>query len=446
MRIAAIDVGSNSIHMVIAQVESDGRFRVLDRAKEMVRLGTAIGQRPALGRGHEAGLRTLRGVPHARRDGKASTASRRSPPAPCARPPTAATSFDSSGAGGPARQGHPRPRGSAIWYYLGARYADRPARRSDADSRRRRRQRRGDSRPRTRSPSAAQSQDRRRPAEREVFVDESAPGAQDMARLEHHIADQLAPISGEVVKRRCPASIGTSGTLLNLISIAAYLARRTSRRAHRTTTGQRPRRSPGPAHARQDRIVAARSASRVSTPSASTPSSSARRMANYILRRLDAKEMVACTWSLREGVLLDFISRHRKGIEETERFADMRHRSVARFVAPSRRARRARRQVSDLALQLFDQLRDGFAGSAAGGARVARLRFAPSRRRSSHQSQRTTSGTATTSSPTASSSASARGSWRSSPRWLATIERRPRRIRTRSSACCPRRTRRRCAR
>ncbi|MFI5397452.1 MAG: hypothetical protein ACHQ9S_18085 [Candidatus Binatia bacterium] len=39
MRIAAIDVGSNSIHMVIAQVESDGRFHVLDRAKEMVRLG-----------------------------------------------------------------------------------------------------------------------------------------------------------------------------------------------------------------------------------------------------------------------------------------------------------------------------------------------------------------------------------------------------------------------
>src|SRR5438552_11588657 len=39
MRIAAIDVGSNSIHMVVAQVESDGRFRVLDRAKEVVRLG-----------------------------------------------------------------------------------------------------------------------------------------------------------------------------------------------------------------------------------------------------------------------------------------------------------------------------------------------------------------------------------------------------------------------
>src|SRR5262245_9055132 len=39
MRIAAIDVGSNSIHMVVAQVESDGRFRVLDRAKERVRLG-----------------------------------------------------------------------------------------------------------------------------------------------------------------------------------------------------------------------------------------------------------------------------------------------------------------------------------------------------------------------------------------------------------------------
>src|SRR5215831_14701954 len=60
MRIAAVDVGSNSIHMVVAQVEADGRFRVLDRAKEMVRLG-----RRTLSRGRlspqaiDAGVRTL---------------------------------------------------------------------------------------------------------------------------------------------------------------------------------------------------------------------------------------------------------------------------------------------------------------------------------------------------------------------------------------------------
>src|SRR5580765_1569906 len=38
-RIAAIDVGSNSIHMVIAQTDSDGGMTTLWRLKEMVGLG-----------------------------------------------------------------------------------------------------------------------------------------------------------------------------------------------------------------------------------------------------------------------------------------------------------------------------------------------------------------------------------------------------------------------
>ena len=39
LRIAAVDVGSNSIHMVIAQVDADGAVTTLWRLKEMVGLG-----------------------------------------------------------------------------------------------------------------------------------------------------------------------------------------------------------------------------------------------------------------------------------------------------------------------------------------------------------------------------------------------------------------------
>src|SRR3954468_12800460 len=39
MRLAAIDVGSNSIHMVIAQVDSSGGITELSRGREMVGLG-----------------------------------------------------------------------------------------------------------------------------------------------------------------------------------------------------------------------------------------------------------------------------------------------------------------------------------------------------------------------------------------------------------------------
>jgi len=39
VRIAALDVGSNSFHLIVVQVNTAGNFEVLDRAKEMVRLG-----------------------------------------------------------------------------------------------------------------------------------------------------------------------------------------------------------------------------------------------------------------------------------------------------------------------------------------------------------------------------------------------------------------------
>jgi exopolyphosphatase/guanosine-5'-triphosphate,3'-diphosphate pyrophosphatase len=39
MRIAALDCGSNSFHLIVADVETGGRIQILDRAKELVRLG-----------------------------------------------------------------------------------------------------------------------------------------------------------------------------------------------------------------------------------------------------------------------------------------------------------------------------------------------------------------------------------------------------------------------
>jgi exopolyphosphatase/guanosine-5'-triphosphate,3'-diphosphate pyrophosphatase len=39
MRLAAIDIGTNSIHMIIVRVRPDLSFEVIDREKEMVRLG-----------------------------------------------------------------------------------------------------------------------------------------------------------------------------------------------------------------------------------------------------------------------------------------------------------------------------------------------------------------------------------------------------------------------
>ncbi|HLX09234.1 MAG TPA: hypothetical protein VKY89_15385, partial [Thermoanaerobaculia bacterium] len=61
-RLAAIDIGSNSIHMIVVAPQTSGAYRVLGREREMVRLGkTGLGEgvlsEAAIGNGLEALIR-----------------------------------------------------------------------------------------------------------------------------------------------------------------------------------------------------------------------------------------------------------------------------------------------------------------------------------------------------------------------------------------------------
>lgn len=40
MRIAAIDIGTNSVHMIVVQIRPNQSFELVDREKEMARLGS----------------------------------------------------------------------------------------------------------------------------------------------------------------------------------------------------------------------------------------------------------------------------------------------------------------------------------------------------------------------------------------------------------------------
>ncbi|MCB9530446.1 MAG: hypothetical protein H6700_01620 [Myxococcales bacterium] len=42
MKLAAIDIGSNSIHMIVAEIDGEGNFAIIDRQKEMARLGERV--------------------------------------------------------------------------------------------------------------------------------------------------------------------------------------------------------------------------------------------------------------------------------------------------------------------------------------------------------------------------------------------------------------------
>ena len=47
-----------------------------------------------------------------------------------------------------------------------------------------------------------------------------------------------------------------------------------------------------------------------------------------IVRRLGASEITLCDFSLREGLVLDYIARHRQQIAQADRYPDVRRRSV----------------------------------------------------------------------------------------------------------------------
>ena len=43
--VAAVDLGSNSFHLIIASLEDNGSLKIIDRIKEMVRLGAGLNSR-----------------------------------------------------------------------------------------------------------------------------------------------------------------------------------------------------------------------------------------------------------------------------------------------------------------------------------------------------------------------------------------------------------------
>jgi len=77
-----------------------------------------------------------------------------------------------------------------------------------------------------------------------------------------------------------------------------------------------------------------------------------------ILRQLGADELTLCELSLREGAVLDYIRRNRTRIARIERYPDIRRRSVEELAQRCNADADHARQVARLALALFDQTAD----------------------------------------------------------------------------------------
>lgn len=355
MRIAAIDVGSNSIHMVVVEASGRGSLRVLDREKEMVRLGaetlrTGHLTRRAMDRGLET-LRRYRQIADSRRVEKMIAVA------------TSAIREARNGDRYLARIG----REVRVWPRIisgeeEARLIHRAVAHSVhlADARALILDVGGGSVELILGGgaevewAASEKAGVLRLAER--FAPSDPLAGPDEARLVRHIRETLGPHLDRARADAPARLVGTSGTILAVGALAHVMeAGRPPESLHHLTV-----RAQAVREARR-RLVAMGLKERLKLPGLD-PSRADIIVAGAVLldemlTRLEAREITLCEWALREGVLLDYVHSHRRSLARAASIPDPRRRSVLGLAERCAHDDRHARHTAALALALFDGTR-----------------------------------------------------------------------------------------
>jgi len=346
MRLAAIDVGSNSVHMIIADVTSEGHLEVVDRVKEMVRLGRRSFTTGRLT--EEAMEMTVRALAHFRRLADMRRVDRMR---------AVATSA--------VREAHNRAEfirrirretGIAVevisgaeeakLIFLAARHAvgleGGPQLLLDVGG--------GsvelvlvkDARPlwmRSVKLGAARLT--------ELFLTDDPPAPAQRRRLEKHLDSEIGALMQAARRARVTRVIGTSGTINTIVAMARAARGHELGRLHGATAS-----AAEVAHICRQ-LLEANAAMRSDLPGIDAKRAdlmaAAGMLADFVLRRSGASELVACTWAIREGLLLGLA---RAAIARGSE--DARRRSVNALAARFSGSNEHGRQVANLALELFD--------------------------------------------------------------------------------------------
>ena len=189
----------------------------------------------------------------------------------------------------------------------------------------------------------------------ERFVRTDPLSRRDERKLVQHIHGELAAYLRDIKDTGFDRVIGTSGTILSMGTVASAEGRRASdeirnlrvpaRQIHRLRKevtrlgiGERMR-LPGLDPRRADLIV------------------SGAVLLDTILQGLDADEITLCDFALREGLVLDYIQRNRKHIAQAGQYPDVRRRSVIELAERCSYWPEHAVQVARLSLSIFDQTR-----------------------------------------------------------------------------------------
>jgi exopolyphosphatase/guanosine-5'-triphosphate,3'-diphosphate pyrophosphatase len=355
MRLAAIDIGTNSVHMIVVRVRPDFSFEVVDREKEMVRLGAGGLDGKKLT--HEAMTSALQALSKFERLARSHQVDEILAAA------TSATREAENGGEFLAdieRTTGIRPRiitgpEEARLIHIAAVYGvDTPKATVVIDI--------GGGSVEITLGAGPKVQFARsfkigviRLSER--FVTTDPLSGRDERKLVKHIGEQVDRYVRHVVAAGFDRVIGTSGTILSIGTVATAMDRGTVpseirnlrvsaksiRRFRKEVTEldlEKRLQLPGLDPRRADLTVAGAV------------------LIDTLLRKLNASEITLCDLALREGLVLDYIHRHRSEIARVDRYPDVRRRSTIELAERCNWEADHSRQVTRLALALFDQTKD----------------------------------------------------------------------------------------
>ena len=354
MRIAAIDIGTNSVHMIVVQVRPDLSFEVIDREKEMVRLGAGgLDGRALTPEAMHASLQVLSKFRRLAESHKvdeviavATSATREAENGgeflqaiheqTGVRPRVISGTEEARLIHMAAVYGVSVPRDSVVVIDIGGGSVEVTQGTGPAIE-------------------AGQSFKLGVIRLTERFVQSDPLEPRDERRLVRHIDNQIGKYLQQISQTGFDRVIGTSGTILSLGAVAAAAegasggslrnrrfpakAIRHIRKEAAALDLEKRLRIPGLEPRRADLVVAGAI------------------LLDELLRRLGATEITLCDLSLREGMILDYISRHRKEIAQVDRYPDVRRRSVIELAERCNYWPEHSHHVARLAIALFDQTR-----------------------------------------------------------------------------------------
>jgi exopolyphosphatase / guanosine-5'-triphosphate,3'-diphosphate pyrophosphatase len=355
MRIAAIDIGTNSVHMIVVRVRPDMSFEVIDREKAMVRLGAGGLDGKALTT--EAMNAALQALSKFKRLAESHTVDVILAAA------TSATREARNGGEFLARveaETGIRPRvitgaEEARLIHLAAVYG------VDVGSARAVVVDIGGGSTEITLGTATTTQAAKsfkigviRLTER--FVKSDPLSGRDEQKLTKYVLSEIDRHCEQITAAGFDRVIGTSGTILSLGTVATAIAGGT------VPTELRNLRVPAKQIRRlRKEVVTLSLAQRLTMPGLDPRRAdlivAGAVLLDAILRRLGADDITLCDLALREGLVLDYIRRNSKHIKHVDNIPDVRRRSSVELAERCNYYAEHAQQVVRLALAIFDQTR-----------------------------------------------------------------------------------------